>query len=175
MIPLYRSVVRSSLKRFAISQQVNLRKKRLYSLENFRPKLRNNSEMKSLTLELKQIKSNKAGMISAGIALNISKAKDIVTSKNCRLSLMTSNMKKNKKGVGLKSLIKLNIILILNLTMRMERVTSLNLIVLRVQEEIVLKKSKCISDYQSMAIKQLLREKSICPGLSTPSRFTASS
>jgi hypothetical protein len=103
--------------------------------------------MKSLTLELKQIKSNKAGMISAGIALNISKEKDIVTSKNCRLSLMTSNMKKNKKGVGLKSLIKLNIISILNLTMRMERVTSLNLIVLRVQEEIVLKKSKCISDY----------------------------
>ena len=103
--------------------------------------------MKSLTLELKQIKSNKAGMISAGIALNISKAKDIVTSKNCRLSLMTSNMKKNKKGVGLKSLIKLNIILILNLTMRMERVISLNLIVLRVQEEIVLKKSKCISDF----------------------------
>ena len=103
--------------------------------------------MKSRTLELKQIKSNKAGMISAGIALNISKAKDTVTSKNCRLSLMTSNMKKNKKGVGLKSLIKLNIILTLNLTMLMERVTSLNLIVLRVQEELVLKKSKCISDY----------------------------
>ena len=60
---------------------------------------------------------------------------------------MTSNMKKNKKGVGLKSLIKLNIILTLNLTMLMERVTSLNLIVLRVQEELVLKKSKCISDY----------------------------
>ena len=103
--------------------------------------------MKSRTLELKQIKSNKAGMISAGIALNISKAKDTVTSKNCRPSLMTSNMKKNKKGVGLKSLIKLNIILTLNLTMLMERVTSLNLIVLRVQEELVLKKSKCISDY----------------------------